>query len=89
MNILIVTPHFYPENFRINDFAVEFQKKGHNITVLTGIPDYPAGKYFEIPAAGCMSFMEVTPKNHAKYLGFKNNETAIFIDEKNYKPIQN
>ena len=29
--------------------------------------------------------MEVTPKNHAKYLGFKNNETAIFIDEKNYK----
>ena len=45
----------------------------------------PAGKYFEIPAAGCMSFMEVTPKNHAKYLGFKNNETAIFIDEKNYK----
>ena len=47
MNILIVTPHFYPENFRINDFAVEFQKKGHNITVLTGIPDYPAGKYFD------------------------------------------
>ena len=47
MNILIVTPHFYPENFRINDFAVEFQKKGHNITVLTGIPDYPTGRYFD------------------------------------------
>ena len=46
MNILIVTPHFYPENFRINDFAVEFQKKGHKITVLTAIPDYPSGKYY-------------------------------------------
>jgi colanic acid biosynthesis glycosyl transferase WcaI len=46
LNILIVTPHFYPENFRINDFAVEFQKKGHKITVLTAIPDYPSGKYY-------------------------------------------
>ena len=46
MNILIVTPHFYPENFRINDFALEFQKKGHSITVLTAVPDYPEGKFF-------------------------------------------
>ena len=47
MNILIVTPHFYPENFRINDFAVGFQKRGHEITVLTAIPDYPEGKYYD------------------------------------------
>ena len=47
MNILIVTPHFHPENFRINDFALEFQKRGHKITVLTGIPDYPGGKFFD------------------------------------------
>ena len=47
MNILIVTPHFYPENFRINDFAIEFNKRGHNISVLTAIPDYPKGKFYE------------------------------------------
>ncbi len=47
MNILIVTPHFYPENFRINDFAVEFQNRGHNIRVLTAIPDYPGGKFYD------------------------------------------
>ena len=47
MNILIVTPHFYPENFRINDFAVEFQQRGHSITVLTAVPDYPTGKYYK------------------------------------------
>jgi glycosyltransferase involved in cell wall biosynthesis len=47
VNILIVTPHFYPENFRINDFAIEFNKRGHNISVLTAIPDYPKGKFYD------------------------------------------
>ena len=46
MNILIVTPHFYPENFRINDFAMDFIKRGHQIFVLTAVPDYPSGKFF-------------------------------------------
>jgi colanic acid biosynthesis glycosyl transferase WcaI len=47
MNILIVTPHFYPENFRINDFAEAFIERGHSITVLTGVPNYPAGRFFQ------------------------------------------
>ena len=46
MKILIVTSYFFPENFRINDFAEEFQKKGHDITVLTGIPNYPSGNFY-------------------------------------------
>ena len=46
---------------------------------------YPSLKYCEIPAAGCLSFMEVTKMNQAKILGFKDNENAIFINEKNYK----
>ncbi|MBN1187166.1 MAG: glycosyltransferase family 4 protein [Bacteroidales bacterium] len=47
MNILIITQYFWPENFKINDFAESFQKKGHNITVLTGIPNYPEGKFYD------------------------------------------
>ena len=47
MNILIVTPYFHPENFRINDFAFEFINRGHQITVLTPIPNYPEGKYYK------------------------------------------
>ena len=43
-----------------------------------------APKYFEIPAAGCMTFMEVTEQNYAKYLGYTDNENSIFINEKNY-----
>jgi len=46
---------------------------------------FPTQKYWEIPAAGCLTFMEITKKNDSSFLGFKNNETAIFIDEKNYK----
>lgn len=43
MNILIVSQHFYPETFRINDTAFSFVKMGHQVTVLTGLPNYPSG----------------------------------------------
>lgn len=46
MNILIVSQHFFPENFRINDFAEALVERGHQVTVLTGIPNYPEGKFF-------------------------------------------
>ena len=43
--ILICTNHFYPEEFRCNDLAFELAKRGHKVTVLTAIPDYPKGKF--------------------------------------------
>jgi len=46
---------------------------------------YPTIKYWEIPAAGCLTFMEITKENDGMYLGYKDEETAIFINEKNYK----
>jgi len=42
-------------------------------------------KYFEIPAAGCLSFMEVNDQNGADKLGFKDSENSIFINEQNYE----
>jgi len=47
MKILILTQYFWPENFRINDLAVGLAQKGHEVTVATGIPNYPGGKYFD------------------------------------------
>lgn len=47
MNILIVSQYFWPENFRINDLATELGSRGHEITVLTGWPNYPEGKIYE------------------------------------------
>lgn len=46
MNVLIVSQHFFPENFRVNDLAQALVERGHQVTVLTGIPNYPEGKFF-------------------------------------------
>ena len=45
MRLLIITNHFYPESFRINDIAFDRVLRGDEVTVLTGIPDYPEGHY--------------------------------------------
>lgn len=47
MKILIVSQYFWPENFRINDLVSGLRERGHEITVLTGFPNYPSGKIFE------------------------------------------
>lgn len=47
MNILIVTARYYPEQFSITRIAEELVKKGHNITVLTGKPNYGYWKILE------------------------------------------
>jgi glycosyltransferase involved in cell wall biosynthesis len=44
MKLLVVTQYFWPENFRINDLVAEMVRRGHKVTVLTGIPNYPEGK---------------------------------------------
>jgi glycosyltransferase involved in cell wall biosynthesis len=56
MQVLIVTQYFWPENFRINDVALGLKEKGHEVTVLTGQPNYPDGRFF--PGYGFWSKME-------------------------------
>lgn len=46
MKVLVVSQYFYPENFRINDLVVELKKRNHEVTVLTGKPNYPQGEYY-------------------------------------------
>lgn len=47
MRILVVTQYFWPENFRVNDLVAEWVSRGHQVTVLTGIPNYPTGEVFD------------------------------------------
>ena len=47
MRILIITQYFWPENFKINDLSLGLKARGHEVTVLTGIPNYPKGKFFK------------------------------------------
>jgi len=44
MRVLIVTQYFWPENFRINDLAIGLQERGHEVSVLAGLPNYPQGR---------------------------------------------
>ena len=46
---------------------------------------FPTVKYKETPAAGCLTFMEITERNHGAYLGYEDGKSAIFINETNYK----
>lgn len=47
MRLLVVSQYFWPENFRINDLVAELVRRGHQVTVLTGLPNYPEGKVFQ------------------------------------------
>jgi colanic acid biosynthesis glycosyl transferase WcaI len=47
LRILVVSQYFWPENFRVNDLVKEWVQRGHHVTVLTGIPNYPAGTVFD------------------------------------------
>jgi hypothetical protein len=44
---LFLTNYFYPEVFRGNDIAFEMVKRGYEVTVITCIPNYPQGHFYE------------------------------------------
>lgn len=47
MHILFVSQYFYPETFKGNDIVFDFVKRGYKVTVLTGKPNYPQGKFYQ------------------------------------------
>lgn len=47
MKILIVTQYYFPEQFQINEIAPELVRRGHDVTVLCGVPNYPKGVVFD------------------------------------------
>lgn len=47
MKILFVCQYFYPEVFRGNDIALHWAEDGHEVHVVTGIPNYPDGVFHQ------------------------------------------
>lgn len=45
--ILFVCQYFYPEVFRGNDIAFHWADEGHDVHVITGIPNYPNGTFYK------------------------------------------
>ncbi|BDU75298.1 glycosyltransferase family 4 protein [Mesoterricola sediminis] len=46
MKVLVVSPAFWPESFRINDVVLHLVAHGHQVEVLAGHPHYPVGQFF-------------------------------------------
>lgn len=43
MKILVVCQYYYPEQFYVTDVCEALVRSGHEVTVLTGLPNYPSG----------------------------------------------
>lgn len=46
MKILVVTQYYAPEPFRVPDVCRDLVRRGHDVTVLCGLPNYPAGRIY-------------------------------------------
>ncbi len=47
MKVLVICQYYKPEPFRITDICEELVQRGHEVTVVTGVPNYPMGKVYE------------------------------------------
>ena len=56
MKLLILSQYFWPENFRVNDMVGALRSRGHAVTVLTGLPNYPDGSIFDAYSAAPAQF---------------------------------
>ena len=46
MKILVVCQYYRPEPFRIADICAALVEAGHEVTVVTGTPNYPEGEIY-------------------------------------------
>jgi len=46
MKLLVWSQYFWPENFRINELVTGLVQSGLSVTVLTGKPNYPEGRFY-------------------------------------------
>lgn len=45
--ILVICQYYKPEPFRISDICEEMVRRGHEVQVVTGYPNYPEGKIYD------------------------------------------
>jgi colanic acid biosynthesis glycosyl transferase WcaI len=81
MRILVVTQYFWPENFRINDLVQALSERGHQITILTGEPNYPSGKFFPEYLSDKSKFNNFQGSQVIRIpvLARKNNRFSLFL----------
>ena len=80
-NLTIFSKHFWPENFKINEVALNL-KKEFNINVFTSKPNYNNLKYKKV--SNIENFKGITINYFPTYRKKKNNFTNIFFDYFSY-----
>ena len=43
MKLLVICQYYCPENFQITPICEQLARDGYDVTVLTGLPNYPTG----------------------------------------------
>ncbi len=43
MKVLVICQHYWPENFRVTEICEALCERGHEVTALVGLPNYPTG----------------------------------------------
>lgn len=85
--ILIIGEVFYPEEFLINDLALEWKKKGFHIDVLTRVPSYPQDKIypgFKNKTFQKNNFNGITVYRFPVVLGYQSSKLKKIINYINF-----
>ena len=87
MNFLLITQRYWPESFRITDIAETLVYLGHDVTVLTGLPNYPKGYVFDEYKNGKNRVQEHNGVHiiRAKEIGRRNNILFRFLNYWSYQ----
>ena len=46
MKLLCVSQYYWPEPFNVSEICEQLVRNGHDVTVLTGLPNYPEGRIY-------------------------------------------
>ena len=89
MKILFVCQYFYPEVFRGNDIAFHWAEEGHDVHVMTGIPNYPNGvfhkgygifkKRHEVVNGVNVTRLPIVPRGNNKIMLMLNYFSYLFV----------
>lgn len=91
MKIIVVSQHYWPENFRINDIVGTFSSLKHNVSILCGLPNYPKGFVFDEYKYGKNRKQVHNGCNifRAKEIGRRNNILFRFLNYWSYPHYAN
>ena len=64
MKILEVNQHYWPENFRVTEICETLAERGHDVTVLVGLPNYPTG---------------IVPKEYKRFRNRRQERNGVHI----------